>query len=119
MNPKALSDAWFDAWNSGNYKAIPVSDDFRHTSPYGTIEGRRTYLEIVESNKDKFLGNEIQIHDQVVEGNRCVVRYTIKNPAYEMEVTEWMYCRGNQIREIISYYNIEGEISESRELNDF
>ena len=34
----------------------------------GTISGKRAYLKLAETNKDKFLNSEIKIHDE------CMIR---------------------------------------------
>ena len=117
MDLKELVRKWFKAWEEGNYRSIPVTEDFVHTSPYGTIEGRETYLKLVEENKDKFLGNKIELLDEIYSENNACVRYTITNKNFSMDVSEWFYKSNNAIKEIIAYYNIEGEISESRKLS--
>ncbi len=53
MEIRELVQVWFDKWKTGDYLNIPVSDNFKHTSPYGTIDGKEAYLKIVEANKDK------------------------------------------------------------------
>lgn len=120
MEMKQLVDLWFQKWDEGDFKNIPVTKDFKHTSPYGTVEGKEAYLNLVEPNKDKFLGNEINLHDGLYEENKACVRYTITNNAvgFTMEVSEWFYKKEDLIGEIIAYYNIEGEISEKRKLKN-
>lgn len=117
MKIKELVQKWFQAWDEEDYKSIPVSEDFKHTSPYGTIDGKMAYLELVEANKDKFLNNRIDLHDEIYQQNKACVRYTIVNKDFTMEVSEWLYEANGQIIEIISYYNIEGEINEERKLS--
>lgn len=116
MDIRELVRAWFKAWDEGNYEGIPVTDNFIHTSPYGTIDGKKLYLALVKANKEKFLGNRIEIHDELYAGDRACVRYTITNSAFTMEVSEWLYAGKGLIKEIISYYNIEGDISDDRQL---
>ena len=29
---------WFECWNSGDTDNLPITDDFKHTSPFGVIE---------------------------------------------------------------------------------
>ena len=118
MTTRQLVTSWYARWDEGDYKALPLSDDFQHTSPYGTIEGRKTYLDLVRANKDKFLGNEITILDELYESDRGCTRYSLVNPAFSMDVTEWFYIEDDRIRAILAYYNIEGEISESRKLQN-
>ena len=109
---------WFDCWKAGNYNAIPVTDNFTHESPYGIISGKSIYLELVESNKDKFLGQSFEIRDYIGETEKACVRYKVFSTGFEMEVTEWYYFENELIRRIVAYYNIEGEISDSRKLKN-
>lgn len=118
MDIRELVQIWYGKWETGDYLNIPVANNFKHTSPYGTIDGKETYLKIVEANKDKFLDNQIEINDEIYEGDRACVRYTITQGDFSMEVSEWLYKGEDLIEEIISYYNIEGEISENRKLSN-
>lgn len=113
---KELVRKWFEVWDTGAFYDIPVADNFKHTSPYGTIEGKQAYLKLVESNKDKFLGNNFEIHDELYEKGKACVRYTVSKGDFSLKVSEWYFLEGDKIVEIISYYNIEGEISEERKL---
>ena len=112
-----LVKKWFKVWQEGDYKNIPEENTFRHTSPYGTIEGKAPYLKLVESNKDKFLGNQIVLRDEIYNERKACVRYTITNKDFTIEVSEWFFMGENLIQEIVAYYNIEGEISENRKLS--
>ena len=113
---QALVNDWFDTWDRGDFENLPVTEDFTHHSPYGTIVGKADYFALVVPNKDKFLGNRIELHDEIYHQGKAAVRYTIHNPAFSMEVSEWLYIRDGRISEVHAYYNIEGEISESRKL---
>ena len=116
MEIQELLTKWFDIWEKGNYRDIPVTESFCHRSPYGIIEGRETYLKLVAANEDKFLGNDIEIKDAIYGADRACVRYTVSQEDFTLEVSEWLYKGDELIKEIISYYNIEGEISEDRKL---
>ncbi len=118
MTAKQLAHAWFEKWRQGDYQHLPITDDFIHTSPYGTIHGREAYLALVEANKDKFLGHEFQSHDLLSADDRACIRYTAVQGDFRLEVTEWHYVSQGKIREIVAYYNIPGEISEERKLAD-
>lgn len=118
MDIRELVHKWFEKWETGDYLNIPVADSFIHTSPYGIIDGKEAYLKLVEANKDKFLDNKIEIHDEIYDVDRACVRYTITQGDFTMEVSEWLYKGEDLIEEIISYYNIEGEISEDRKLSN-
>ncbi len=117
MSPKQLVKNWFDKWEEGDFLNLPISENFSHTSPYGTINGKEQYIKLVEANKDKFLGHRFGIHDEIYEKNRACVRYTAIKENFSLDVSEWHYCKNGLIEKIIAYYNIEGEISEERKLS--
>ena len=116
MNSKEIIDKWFQCWNSGQYRKIPITDQFEHTSPFGTIEGKNNYLEIVEKNEDKFLGYTFTIHDAIYGDQHACVRYVGSQGDFSLEVSEWYYFKNDLIDRIIAYYHI-GEIREDRKLN--
>ncbi len=116
MTIKQLIEQWFNAWNNGNFRDIPVTEDFQHTSPFGTIEGKKTYLNVVEENREKFLGYTFEIHDAIYEENHACVRYTARQGAdFSLDVSEWYYLKDGLIGSIVAYYHI-GEIRGNREL---
>lgn len=118
MNTQTLVKQWFDKWEEGDFLDLPISETFTHTSPYGTIEGKVAYLDLVEANREKFLGHRFKIHDLLFGEERACVRYTAIQEDFRMEVSEWHYVKDGLIEEIVAYYNIEGEISEERKLKD-
>ncbi len=117
MNTKTIVADWFNKWQDGRYMDLPLTEDFQHTSPFGTIEGKDTYLDIVDKNKDKFLGQTFQIHDAFYGETHACIRYTARQlPDFFLDVSEWYYFKGDLINEIIAYYHI-GEIRHDRQLN--
>lgn len=42
---------WFDKWEKGDFHHLPITDDFTHTNPFGTIKGKEEYIKIVEANE--------------------------------------------------------------------
>ena len=115
---KQLVKEWFSKWESGDFMDLPVTDNFSHISPYGTITGKDKYIELVESNKDKFLGHRFELHDELYGEESACVRYTAIQDDFSLEVSEWYYMRDGLIEKIVAYYNIEGEISEDRKLTN-
>ena len=113
---KDLVEKWFEKWRSGDFLNLPISDDFTHTSPYGTISGKQAYIDIVEANKEQFLGYEFTIHDSMFERDKACVRYTANHGDFILEVSEWYYIKDNLIHSIVAYYNIDSEIPEDRQL---
>ena len=118
MNTENLVLDWFAKWQTGDYLNLPVTETFRHTSPFGTIDGRQAYLDLVKANEEKFLGYDFELHDGLYEKDRACVRYTAKQgDGFRLDVSEWYYLDTDQglIEHIIAYYHI-GEIREDREL---
>lgn len=115
MSIEQLVNDWFAKWESGAFHNLPVSDSFKHTSPFGTIDGRQAYISLVEKNKDKFLGHRFEIHDALYGKDNACVRYTAVQGDFSLDVSEWYYIKDGLIEEIISYYHI-GEIREDRQL---
>ncbi len=117
MNTKELVKRWFDKWDEGDFTNLPISDNFKHTSPFGTINGKRAYINLIRENEDKFLGYVFEIHDELYEENRGCVRYTGKQGSdFALDVSEWYYIKDNEIVEIVAYYHI-GDIREERKLS--
>ncbi len=116
MTTKTLVNDWFDKWDKGDFPELPIAENFRHTSPFGTIDGKKAYLDLVRDNKDKFLGYTFEIHDGIYEKDRACVRYTARQGEdFRLDVSEWYYVKGSLIEEIVAYYHI-GEIRQEREL---
>ena len=113
---KELVKEWFEKWETGDFHQLPVTDDFEHTSPFGTTKGKKVYLEQVEMNRDKFLGYAFEIHDLICEADKACVRYTAIQGDFRLDVSEWHFRRDRLIEKIIAYYHI-GEIREDRKLN--
>lgn len=116
MNAKTLVKAWFEKWEKGDYLNLPISENFKHTSPFGVIAGKKAYLDLVKDNEDKFLGQTFEIHDEIYEHHRACVRYTARQgKEFSLAVSEWYYIKNDLIEEIVAYYHI-GEIRKERKL---
>lgn len=115
MNTEALVKKWFDKWEDGNFLTLPITENFKHTSPFGITNGKEHYIRLVEENKDKFLGYQFKIHDAIYGEDKASVRYTATQGKFKLDVSEWYYIKDNLIEEIWAYYHI-GEIRDEREL---
>ncbi len=115
MTTEELVRMWFEKWDSGDYRSLPLAENFAHTSPFGTITGKETYLELVAANEDKFLGNTIVLLDELYARDSACVRYHLEKDDFTLEVSEWFYTGPTGIEEIVAYYHI-GEIREERRL---
>lgn len=117
MNAKKLVRNWFEKWEAGDFLNLPVTDDFKHTSPFGTIDGKEAYFNLVEANRDKFLGYHFEIEDELYDELKACVRYVAIQGDFRLAVSEWYVLKDDHIKEIIAYYHI-GEIREDRKLNN-
>ena len=117
MTLEKLVKTWFEKWKEGNFLELPISESFKHTSPFGTIKGKKEYINLVEENKDKFLGYDFQIHDELYADDKACVRYTASQGDFVLDVSEWYYTKAGLIDEILAYYHI-GEIREDRKLSN-
>ncbi|MBT8189240.1 MAG: nuclear transport factor 2 family protein [Bacteroidia bacterium] len=107
MTTEKLVEAWFNIWTKGNFEDLPLTEGFEHTSPYGTISGRKAYMEIINSNLDKFLGHQFIIEDMIIEKEKACIRYLAIQENFKLEVTEWHYVKDDKIDKIVAYYNID------------
>ena len=117
MKSKNLVKEWFAIWKAGDFHSLPISNNFKHTSPFGTIDGKAEYIKLVEANQEKFLGYNFDIHDEIYETDKACVRYTAVQGDFSLDVSEWYYFRDDLIEEIIAYYHI-GEIRDDRKLDN-
>ena len=113
---KELVNKWFEKWEEGDFLDLPISENFKHTSPFGTINGKKQYISLVEANKDKFLGYRFEIHDEIYDIDKACVRYTATQGDFVLDVSEWYLMKNNLIEAIVSYYHI-GEIRDERKLS--
>ena len=117
MKSNSLVKNWFDKWGEGDFLNLPITENFKHTSPFGTINGKKAYLNLVEENKDKFLGYRFEIHDEIYNEEKACVRYTAIQGNFRLDVSEWYYFNNDLIEKIIAYYHI-GEIRYERKLSN-
>lgn len=117
MEIKILVMDWFDKWEKGNFYELPIAENFKHISPFGTIDGEQAYIKLIEENKEKFLGYRFEIHDGIYDNGKACVRYTAVQGDFKLDVSEWYYAKNNLIEKIIAYYHI-GKIREDRKLKN-
>ena len=94
-------EGWFDAFRKRDVSRLRLSEVFTHSSPFGVIEGRQAYLDLVAANEEAFFSPELQIQDVFECGDRLAVRYLVNgNPACDC-----FYLQGDEIAAIYSYYH--------------
>ncbi len=94
MDAKTLVREWFDKWDQGDFLNLPLADDFKHTSPFGTIDGKEVYLNLVKENQDKFLGYKFTFQRGTIKFLRikklvCVIQLT------KAMTSAWMLVSGS------------------------
>lgn len=112
-----LVQQWFDCWQRGEPESLPITPTFCHTSPFGEIKGKEAYLALVNANRDKFLGQQFELHDEIYTPTHACVRYTATQQDFSLAVSEWYYPKNGLIDAVIAYYHI-GEIRAERSLTD-
>ena len=100
MNCK-IAESWLAAFQAKDITLLQLADDFVHTSPFGEIRGKETYLDLVRANEKAFFANPITVIDSVDGGDRFAVRYVVG----DMAACDWIYVRDGKIREVFSYYH--------------
>lgn len=96
-----LVDTWFAAFRVRDLSMTHLAEDFIHTSPFGEIHGRETYLDLVKENQEAFFSPVIEILDIIDGGDRFAARYLVDgNPACDC-----IYVRDGLITKIYSYYH--------------
>ncbi len=99
---RTVVDAWFDAFRKKDLALLQLAEDFVHTSPYGEIQGRDVYLDLVRENTEAFFSPKLDIQDVLECGDKFAVRYLVDgNPACDC-----IYVRKGQISKIYSYYHL-------------
>lgn len=114
MSIENLVKEWFHQWEKGTFLNLPISESFRHISPFGIIEGKTKYIHLIEENKEKFLGYTFKIHDEIYNKNTACIRYTALQNDFSLAVSEWHYKKNHLIEKVVAYYHI-GEIRSERQ----
>jgi ketosteroid isomerase-like protein len=99
-----LVDEWFDAFREKDISKLEgaLAEDFVHTSPFGEIKGKKTYLDLVKKDPEAFFNHTLEIVDIFDCDDKFAVRYLVDNrPACEC-----IYVRDGQISKIYSYFHV-------------
>lgn len=105
--PKSIADQWFDPFRSGDLDglAAQLADEFVHASPFGEIEGKKAYIDLVAENQEAFFDQSIEIVDVIEAGDKAAVRYKVSGrPACDC-----IYVKQGKIVAIHAYYHLGEE----------
>lgn len=103
-----LTRQWILVWNDGDPTTLPLAPDFKHTSPYGHIEGRDRYLEWVLPLAKENVA-ELTVEDVLVSGNQSAVRYRNHLSSGEtIRACDWLTFSDGKLAQVRAYYERPG-----------
>jgi SnoaL-like domain len=101
---EALARVWIDRWNEGAPESIPLAEDFTHTSPFGRVQGRETYLEWVKPLAAKNV-TRLNVLRTLSNGNHATIHFEMQTPKGPVAVCDWVVVDDGQITAIHSFYD--------------
>ena len=99
-----LAIIWIDLWNKGQPDAIPLAENFVHTSPFGRIVGREHYLEVVKPMAKRNV-TTLEVLRTLAGANQAVIHFEMHTPKGVIPVCDWIKIEGDHISEIHSFYD--------------
>ena len=101
---ETLARVWIERWNEGAPDLIPLAENFTHTSPFGRVEGRKTYLDWVKPLAAQNV-THLKILRTVSSANEAAVHFEMQTPKGLVQVCDWVVVEDRQITEIHSFYD--------------
>lgn len=98
---RKVAETWLQAFQEKDISVVNLAEGFSHASPFGVVEGRDTYLDMVRGNEAAFFDVELEVQDIIAEGEKVAIRYLINGN----EACDVVYVEGEQIAKIFSYYH--------------
>ena len=103
-NAETLARVWIDYWNKGTPDDIPLAENFKHTSPFGCVQGRKKYLDWVKPLAAKNV-TELEILRTVSSLNEAAIHFEMQTPKGPIHVCDWVVVKDGEITEIHSFYD--------------
>ncbi len=103
-NAETLARVWIERWNERAPDLIPLAENFTHTSPFGRVEGRQTYLDWVKPLAERNV-TQLRILRTLSSSNEAVIHFEMETPKGPIQVCDWVVVRDGQITEIHSFYD--------------
>jgi hypothetical protein len=107
IDAETLARTWIECWNQGTPDLIPLAEHFTHTSPYGRVEGRRTYLDWVKPLAKQNV-THLNILRTLSNANEAVIHFEMQTPNGLIQVCDWVVVESGEIKEIHSFYDATG-----------
>ena len=103
-----LARGWIEAWTRMDVQWLRerLAPDFVHTSPFGRLEGRESYLETVEPMARKSV-QELDIKQIIATGDQAAVWFENRTASGVVPSCDWIRTRDGLITEIQSFYDSE------------
>ena len=101
---ETLARVWIERWNEGAPDLIPLAESFTHTSPFGRVAGRDTYLDWVKPLAKRNV-TELEILRTLASGDQAAIHFVMQTPKGPVEVCDWVVVEAGQITEIHSFYD--------------
>lgn len=95
--------SYLDALVRKDFDALPLAEDIVHVSPFGTVQGRKPFVEACKLVVSET--REIVIQDLLEDGDSVSVRYEAVTPVRRMPITEWYSLKGGLITRIDAYFD--------------
>ena len=99
-----LARVWIERWNEGAPDLIPLSEDFTHTSPFGRVKGRQTYLDWVKPMAARNV-TRLRVLRTLSSSNEAAIHFEMHTPKGLIQVCDWIVVEDGQITEIHSFYD--------------
>lgn len=107
VNTAELARTWIECWNAGTPDDIPLAADFVHTSPFGRVSGRETYLEWVKPLAAQNV-TDLRILRVLSDGDEAAIHFEMSTPSGPVQVCDWVRAHNGEIQEIHSFYDATG-----------
>lgn len=101
-----LARGWIEAWVRMDMEWLRerLAPDFVHTSPFGRLEGRDSYLATVEPMARKSV-RELVVKDVIASSDQAAVWFENRTPKGVVDSCDWIRVEGDVIQEIRSFYD--------------
>lgn len=101
---ETLARVWIERWNEGAPDLIPLAENFAHTSPFGRVEGRQTYLDWVKPLAARNV-TQLRVLRTLSSSNQATIHFEMQTPKGLIQVCDWVVVEDGQITEIHSFYD--------------
>jgi hypothetical protein len=101
-----LARGWIEAWIRRDMEWLRkhLAPEFVHTSPFGRLEGRESYLKTIEPMARKSV-MKLEIKEVVAGGNQAAVWFENHTPNGVVHTCDWVCVEDDLIKEIQSFYD--------------